>query len=88
MHHYPEGPDVQGHDPRALVRTVVLVEEAGHRVDRELWTGPTEALVAVAANCSHTPKPGGCGPINPGNCATHGGDGDWAPWTHGGRPRR
>ncbi len=38
--------------------------------------GPTEALVPVEANCSHTPKPGGCGPINPGNCATHGGDGD------------
>ncbi|WP_407286332.1 glycine-rich domain-containing protein [Streptomyces sp. BP-8] len=76
VHHYPERPDAQRHDPQALTRTVALIEEAGHRVDRELWTGPAEALVAVAANCSHTPKPGGCGPINPGNCATHGGDGD------------
>lgn len=74
VHHYPERPDPERHDPQALTRTVALIEEAGHKVDSELWTGPTKALVSVAANCSHTPKPGGCGPINPGNCATHGGD--------------
>lgn len=39
--------------------------------DHELWTGPIRALVSVAANCSHTPIPGGCGPINPGGCASH-----------------
>ncbi|MER6052949.1 hypothetical protein ABT168_36865 [Streptomyces sp. NPDC001793] len=75
VHHYPERPAPERHDALALTRTVALIEEAGHQVDHELWTGPTEALVAVGANCSHTPKPGGCGPINPGNCATHGGDG-------------
>lgn len=73
VHHYPERPDQSRHDEGALARTVALIEEAGHTVDRELWTAPTRTLVPVAANCSHTPKPGGCGPIRPGNCGTHGG---------------
>ncbi|WP_380280687.1 glycine-rich domain-containing protein [Kitasatospora purpeofusca] len=71
VHHYPERPDPTRHDPDALARTVALIEEAGYIPDHELWTGPTRALVAVAANCSHTPIPGGCGPINPGGCASH-----------------
>ncbi len=66
VHHYPER-----HDEAALIRTVALIEEAGYTPDHELWTGPTRALVSVAANCSHTPVPGGCGPINPGGCASH-----------------
>ncbi|MFF1480220.1 glycine-rich domain-containing protein [Streptomyces sp. NPDC058301] len=80
VHHWPERPDQERHDPYALTGTVALIEQAGYSVDGELWTGPATALVAVAANCSHTPKPGGCGPINPGRCASHcsggGGDGD------------
>ncbi|MFH9355250.1 glycine-rich domain-containing protein [Kitasatospora sp. NPDC017646] len=71
VHHYPERPDPQRHDEDALTRTVALIEEAGYTPDRELWTGPTRALVTVAAQCSHTPVPGGCGPINPGGCASH-----------------
>ncbi|MFI1676542.1 glycine-rich domain-containing protein [Streptomyces sp. NPDC020607] len=71
VHHWPERPDEERHDLHALTRTVALIEQAGYSVDGELWTGPTKALVAVAANCSHTPKPGGCGPINPGKCASH-----------------
>ncbi|WP_329487997.1 hypothetical protein OG618_15500 [Kitasatospora sp. NBC_01246] len=71
VHHYPERPDPERHDEAALVRTVALIEEAGYTPDHELWTGPTRALVSVAANCSHTPVPGGCGPINPGGCASH-----------------
>jgi hypothetical protein len=71
VHHYPERPDPARFDPDVLTRTVALVEQAGHSVAPELWTGPTEALVPVAAKCSHTPTPGGCGPIRPGNCGTH-----------------
>lgn len=71
VHHWPERPDSGRHDELALTRTVAVIEKAGHTVDSDLWVGPTRALVAVAANCSHTPKPGGCGPINPGNCASH-----------------
>ncbi|WP_062204858.1 hypothetical protein [Streptomyces sp. NBRC 109706] len=77
VHHWPERPDAERHDQHALTYTVAIIERAGHTVDSELWTSPPQALTAVAANCSHTPKPGGCGPINPGNCASHcsGGDG-------------
>lgn len=71
VHHWPERPDPERHDEQALAHTVTLIEQAGHTVDRELWMGPTMALVPVAAKCSHTPKPGGCGPINPGKCASH-----------------
>ncbi|MFJ6212530.1 glycine-rich domain-containing protein [Streptomyces sp. NPDC092296] len=78
VHHWPERPDPERHDEHALTRTVAVIEQAGHTVDRELWVGSAGALVLVAADCSHTPKPGGCGPINPGNCASHcsGGGGD------------
>lgn len=76
VHHYPERPDSERFDPDALTRTVALIEEAGHTADRDLWLSPAEALVTVAAKCSHTPKPGGCGPINPGKCASHCSSGD------------
>jgi hypothetical protein len=57
---------------------VALIEEAGHTADRELRLAPNKALVSVAANCSYTPKPGGCGPINTGDCASHCSSGDSA----------
>ncbi|MFE3558419.1 glycine-rich domain-containing protein [Streptomyces sp. NPDC059193] len=76
VHHYPERPDPSRHDPDVLTRTVALIEQAGYTPDPELWVAPNRTLVPVAANCSHTPVPGGCGPINPGGCATHGGGGD------------
>ncbi|WP_046776454.1 glycine-rich domain-containing protein [Streptomyces yangpuensis] len=73
VHHYPERPEASRHDPEVLTRTMALIEQAGYTPDAELWVGPDRSLVSVAANCSHTPVPGGCGPINPGNRATHGG---------------
>ncbi len=77
VHHWPERPDAGRHDEHALAHTVTVIGQTGHTVDGELWKGPANALVSVAADCSHTPKPGGCGPINPGDCASHcsGGDG-------------
>ncbi|MFF9645570.1 glycine-rich domain-containing protein [Kitasatospora aureofaciens] len=71
VHHYPERPDPERHDADALARTVTLIEETGYTPDYELWIGRPRELVAVAAQCSHTPVPGGCGPINPGGCASH-----------------
>lgn len=76
VHHYPERPDPTRHDPDVLTRTIALIEQTGYTPDAELWVGPQRSLVSVAANCSHTPTPGGCGPINPGGCATHGGGGE------------
>lgn len=65
VHHYPERQDPGRFDRDVLTRTVAAIEQSGHTVDQELWTGPTDALVAVVAKCSHTPVPGGCGPIGP-----------------------
>ena len=70
VHHYPERPDASRHDPDVITRTMALIEQAGYTVDSELWVDPQRSLVTVAANCSHTQKPGGCGPINPGGCAS------------------
>ncbi|MEU6057799.1 hypothetical protein [Streptomyces sp. NPDC047097] len=75
VHHVPERPDPERDDPHVLTRTVALIEQAGYVVDAELWREPTRALVPVGTPSMHTPRPGGCGPINPGNCATHGGGG-------------
>ncbi|MGW4850127.1 glycine-rich domain-containing protein [Streptomyces sp. NPDC004288] len=66
VHHYPERPDAARRDPDVITRTVALIEQAGHTPDTELWTGRVGELVGVIR---HTP-PGGCGPINPGKCAS------------------
>ncbi|MDV5147167.1 hypothetical protein R1T08_24070 [Streptomyces sp. SBC-4] len=66
VHHYPEGPDAARHDPDVITRTIALIEQAGYTPDAELWTGRVGELVGVIR---HTP-PGGCGPINPGACAS------------------
>lgn len=73
VHHYPERPDASRFDPDVLTRTMALIEQAGYAPDPELWTSPDKQLVTVAAGCSHTQQPGGCGPINPGGCASGGG---------------
>ncbi|MFJ6938923.1 glycine-rich domain-containing protein [Streptomyces sp. NPDC101132] len=73
VHHYPERPDSGRFDASILTRTVALIEQTGYTPDRDLWVAPEQAIVTVVASCSHTPVPGGCGPINPGKCATHGG---------------
>ncbi|GHA75607.1 hypothetical protein GCM10010305_17890 [Streptomyces termitum] len=70
VHHYPERPDPERYDPHVITRTLATIEQAGHTPDEELWTSPAQSLVPVGASCQHTP-PGGCGPINPGNCASH-----------------
>lgn len=67
VHHYPERPEAARRDPDVITRTMALIEQAGYTPDAELWTGRVGNLVGVVR---HTP-PGGCGPINPGNCAVH-----------------
>ncbi|MFG3487444.1 glycine-rich domain-containing protein [Streptomyces sp. NPDC047972] len=67
VHHYPERPEAARRDPDVITRTMALIEQAGYTPDPELWTGRVGELVGVVR---HTP-PGGCGPINPGNCAVH-----------------
>lgn len=62
VHHYPEPPDTTRYDPGFIERTIGAIELAGFTVDRELWTGPTDGVVQVAASCQHSPS---CGPIQP-----------------------
>ncbi|MFE2292844.1 glycine-rich domain-containing protein [Streptomyces sp. NPDC059452] len=69
VHHYPERPDSGRYDEHVLTRTMATIEQAGYATDTELWMNPGKPMVGVAAQCNHTP----CGPIRPGNCATHGG---------------
>jgi hypothetical protein len=65
VHHFPERPDPSRHDEQVMDRTIALLEASGHTPDLELWRPPTDTRIPVAANCSHTPRPGGCGPIGP-----------------------
>jgi hypothetical protein len=65
VHHYPERPDASRHDDEVMAGTIALIGEAGYEPDMDLWRSPDKELVTVSANCSHTPKPGGCGPIGP-----------------------
>jgi hypothetical protein len=71
VHHHPEAPDPDRHDEQIMQQTLALICSTGHNPDMDLWTPPANMRIPVAADCSHTPKPGGCGPINPGNCASH-----------------
>lgn len=65
VHHYPERPDPSRHDAQIMARTLDAIRATGHTPDMDLWTAPDAMLVPVAADCSHTPRPGGCGPIGP-----------------------
>lgn len=64
VHHYPERPDTGRFDEDVIDRTTALIAEAGYTVDAELWSGPTDRSIPVAANCQHSGGPN-CGPIVP-----------------------
>ncbi|WP_249401401.1 hypothetical protein [Streptomyces sp. PKU-MA01144] len=58
MHHLPERPDPGRHDEAVIERTIAHIEAAGFTVDRDLWRGPTDTLVSVAAECQHSDDSG------------------------------
>ncbi|WP_167746023.1 hypothetical protein [Streptomyces wuyuanensis] len=37
---------------------IAHIEAAGFTVDRDLWRGPTDTLVSVAAECQHSDESG------------------------------
>lgn len=55
VHHSP-GYDPTFYDPEILDRTRAMIEEAGFPVDAELWHGPSDERVPVAASCQHAPE--------------------------------
>ncbi|MEV2202146.1 DUF6415 family natural product biosynthesis protein [Streptomyces fradiae] len=58
VHHLPERPDPSRYTPDSIHRTIAAIEEAGYAVDRDLWRGPDDELVAVAAKCQHSDDSG------------------------------
>lgn len=54
VHHFP-GYDPTNYDPQILDRTRSLMEAAGGTIDEELWRGPGDERIPVAANCQHAP---------------------------------
>lgn len=60
IHHVPERPDPGNRSHSSVERTVAAIEAAGYTVDADLWRGPEDTLVTVAANCQHS---GPDGPI-------------------------
>ncbi|WP_406185846.1 glycine-rich domain-containing protein [Streptomyces sp. NBC_01006] len=66
IHHVPERPDPGRRSQSSVERTVAAMEAAGYTPDRDLWRGPEDTTVSVAADCQHsddggtiiiTPKP-------------------------------
>ncbi|GAB2929522.1 hypothetical protein [Streptomyces mayteni] len=64
VHHQPERPGAAGYNPAWLVRTREAIAQAGFEVDPDLWSGPDDDTISVAAPAQHTPVPGpNCAPI-------------------------
>jgi hypothetical protein len=55
-HHQPEPPGGD-RDPAWLTRTTEAIRAAGFAVDEELWRGPDDDTIPVAARAQHTPVP-------------------------------
>lgn len=54
IHHLPERPDPSNRAHSSVERTVAAIEAAGYSVDADLWRGPEDTLVTVAASCRHS----------------------------------
>ncbi|MFJ9074753.1 glycine-rich domain-containing protein [Streptomyces sp. NPDC102278] len=54
VHHVPERPDPGARSHGDVERTVAAIEAAGYSVDADLWRGPEDSLITVAASCQHS----------------------------------
>ncbi|WP_371646068.1 MULTISPECIES: hypothetical protein [unclassified Streptomyces] len=54
IHHVPERPDPGRRSQASIERTIAAIEAAGYSVDRDLWRGPEDTMIPVAANCQHS----------------------------------
>ncbi|MGW1436944.1 glycine-rich domain-containing protein [Streptomyces griseus] len=62
IHHVPEIGDPTRFAPGILEPTVEAIMNAGYAPDRDLWVGPNDPSIPVAASCQHSPDGG------PGTC--------------------
>lgn len=58
VHHMPEIAFAGRHDQAVIDRTTALIQQAGWDVDLDLWRGPEDSLVPVAAKCQHSDDSG------------------------------
>ncbi|MET9954198.1 hypothetical protein ABZ135_21980 [Streptomyces sp. NPDC006339] len=58
LHHTPERPDPARRSEASIRRTITAMEAAGYEVDMDLWRGPEDSLVPVAASCQHSDDSG------------------------------
>ncbi|WP_405676942.1 hypothetical protein OG292_19990 [Streptomyces sp. NBC_01511] len=56
VHHYPQRPEPSGYAPELTARTLATMEAAGFTPDLELWQGPADNEIVVAATTWHTPS--------------------------------
>ncbi|WP_251061536.1 hypothetical protein [Streptomyces sp. ISL-100] len=70
VHHVPEAPDAGRHDPDALTRSQEAITAAGYTPRPEMWVGPTDTSIPVAADCEHS-EGGGEGTCT-GDCSNTG----------------
>lgn len=54
LHHVPERPDPGHRSQGDIERTVAAIKAAGYTVNADLWRGPKDSRVTVAANCQHS----------------------------------
>ncbi|MFF3431245.1 glycine-rich domain-containing protein [Streptomyces sp. NPDC002602] len=54
IHHVPERPNPGARSHGDVERTVAAIEAAGYSVDADLWRGPEDSLITVAASCQHS----------------------------------
>lgn len=54
IHHVPERPDPDNRPHSSVERTVAAIGAAGYTVDADLWRGPEDSAVSVAASCRHS----------------------------------
>ncbi|MFJ7204783.1 hypothetical protein ACIQWR_14725 [Streptomyces sp. NPDC098789] len=59
IHHVPERPDPEHRSEGARHRSIAAIEALGYEVHVDLWHGPTDTLISVAADCQHSSE----GPI-------------------------
>ncbi|MFI1521042.1 glycine-rich domain-containing protein [Kitasatospora cineracea] len=62
IHHYPQRTEENGYALGTVERTIAAMSALGYEADPELWAGPEDGGVQVAANVWHSPGPN-CGPI-------------------------
>ncbi|WP_258024851.1 hypothetical protein [Streptomyces bambusae] len=58
VHHFPQRPEDGEYRPDIIEHTLDTMRAAGFEPDLDLWRGPAESLIEVAAQTWHSPSCG------------------------------